>query len=728
MTTQIEVPDFNFSSMYYGQILDALIEYKRANVPEHTDESPYDPFMQLLRCFALVGHLNNVLIDLVANESTLPTAKLQETVRNMLRLIAYELQSATPSTAVVLFELSKVFLATTSLIPLGAQLSTEAAAGASEVYFEILEALSIQRTDQLGKVYSYVQDKGPSLEFADHTTEANDRTIGVTWAPWDGYNITVGDCIYFGHPQAMWDVLSLVFDTPAADIVFRWEYYDGSFVKASPDSVTDLTGTLKFSLDGYLGDDPVPGTAVRVMVNQSSYYEDCVSQWNGTDGNFIETSGYLGQTIPSINPQDYTIGSEWEPLSNVSDGTVGMTGGGDIEFSLPQTLTEYWKLGTVNASEQLWIRCRVVQIGTPTPPVFEYARIDVGKQYVMRTAVQGRTMDEDPFGSSDGTPNQQYQSSQEHYIDGSAEVWVDGEPWTPIDNFLASRPTDKHFQIQLGLNDRAILVFGDGVTGKIPALGVNNIRFKYRFNAEQDGNTGAGTITQNKSGLSYINRVWNPRPATGWAEAEGSSTLSLERAKVAGPQSLRSLEVALNGDDMVRMAIAWEAEDGSSPVSRARAFEEGFGPKTVELIVVAGGGGLLDADHVSELELYFNGNQYAYPPARKRVVANQEVRVSNYSKRSINVTATVYGKIGVTVEGIENQLAMVVQPEAIKEDGINYEWDFGTEVPTSRIIHEIFQAHEGITKVILTEPAANVLLDVRELPALGTVSIELVNI
>ncbi len=94
MVNEIKIPSFDFSSMYYQQILEALLEFKRVNVPELSDESPQEPLIQLLRAFALVGHLNNTLLDLVANESTLPTSRLPETIRNMLRLIDFELRPA----------------------------------------------------------------------------------------------------------------------------------------------------------------------------------------------------------------------------------------------------------------------------------------------------------------------------------------------------------------------------------------------------------------------------------------------------------------------------------------------------------------------------------------------------------------------------------------------------------------------------------------------------------
>ncbi len=99
MTTPVDIliPNFSWSSVYYPQLLDALIAFKRLNTPELTDESPQEPTMQFLRAFALVGHLNNGLLDLVALEHTLATAQLADTVRNMLRLIGYEMAPALPA-------------------------------------------------------------------------------------------------------------------------------------------------------------------------------------------------------------------------------------------------------------------------------------------------------------------------------------------------------------------------------------------------------------------------------------------------------------------------------------------------------------------------------------------------------------------------------------------------------------------------------------------------------
>jgi hypothetical protein len=395
-----------------------------------------------------------------------------------------------------------------------------------------------------------------------------------------------------------------------------------------------------------------------------------------------------------------------------------------VEYTLPQTLTKYWKQTKVNGFEAFWIRYRIVQVSTPTAPTIRLVRMDTGKQYVMRQCTQGRTANDSPLGSSTGLANQRFETTRDFFINGSETVTVEGETWVLVDNFLNSGPFDKHYIIELGANDRATIVFGDGVTGKIPPLGVGNISILYRYGANDNGNVGALTVKVDKTGLTYINSLYNPRLGTGWTEAEGADEESLEKAKLSGPASLRVKEVALGPTDVEELTARFTDSTGARPFSRAKAFEEGFGPKTIELVVVASGAGLATATQLAELELYFNGDAFAVPPVAKHLVANQEVTAVNYTPKSINVVATVYGD--VDEQEVINRLNQVIQPEAVKADGVTYEWEFGAEVPISRIIHEIFETDESITKVVLTTPAANVALLPRELPKIGTATITVI--
>lgn len=716
MATEITIPDFDFAALYYPELLEALIQYKRRNVPELTDESEFEPFIQLLRAFALVGHMNNVLIDLVANESTLPTAKLTEQVRNMLRLIDYELRPATPAQVDVVYELSRVFAAAFELIPEAAQAATRKEGDTAAIPFEALTALTISRTDEHTSVLA--EESGA---FTDYTAKANSSTPTVDdFAPWA--TPAVKDALYWGHDTVMWDELGVTLVTAAANIVGVWEFYDGEWRKTAPTSVDDLGSTLEVDLTSLLGATNRQGTMVRVQLNSTTAYEDVESTWNGSAN--IATVGLLGQTSPSTDPSDYTVGSDWTILEDATDGTSDLTVSGQVEYPIPQTLTQNWQRTTINSIEAYWLRYRIVQASGATAPTLRRTRMDEGKQYALRSATQGQSRTDDPLGSSTGLADQTFTTTKDNYINGTMVPTVSGEEWTVVDNFLNSAAADKHVVVTLGQNDRATLTFGDGVNGKIPPIGVGNIAASYRYGASMDGNVGAQTVVVDKTGLTYINKLFNPRQATGWAEAQGASEASLERAKIEGPASLRVGTVAIGPDDVIALTVSFTDSDGASPFGRATVFEEGFGPKTMEVVVVAKGGGLASASQLAALELYFNGDRYANPPVEKHLIANQEVGAVNYTPKSIDVTATVYGD--VEEQAVVNRLSQVIQPEALKLDGVTYEWAFGGEVPLNRLIHEIFETDDSITNVVITTPAADVPLAARELPVSGTFNITVV--
>ena len=717
MSTEITIPNFDFSGFYYPEILERLIQYKRENLPELTDESEFEASIQFLRAFALVGHLNNTLLDLVANESTLPTAQLPEVIRNMLRLIDYELSPATPAQVDLVYELSKVFAASFEIIKENSQAST---AGTDKVYFEVLTALTIDQSDEHYYVLGY--ESGTGL-YTDFTTKANSQsTPADDFTPWSGP--AVGDAIYWGHPGVMTDTISVYLTTPVGGgtISGVFEYYDYDWRRETPTSVTDLGATLEFDLTTLLGASNRQGTIVKIQLNSTTAYEEVTSVWSGSKN--IATTALLGQTTPSAIASDYTIGSSWVILESATDGTENLTTDGSVEFTLPQTIDNNWVANAVDGKTAFWLRYRIVSLNSGTAPVFQYTRMDEGKQYVSSSATQGRTYSDDPLGSSNGTDDQRFETSKDYFIWDSETVTVDSEEWTRVDNFLNSRSGDKHYTIELSDDDRATVVFGGGGEGKPPPIGVGNVAVEFRYGAELDGNTGASTITMDNTGLTFINKVWNPRQATGWAEAESASDESLERAKIAGPASIKTKTVALGPDDVTYLAVNYVDDDGASPFSRAKAIEEGFGPKTIELVLVASGGGTASATQIDTIEEYFNGDAYSVPPKDKHLVANQEVTATNYTPRSIDVTATVYGS--VTKAAIENQLTQKIQPEAYKEDGITYQWEFGGEVPLSHLNHVMFNTNTSITKVVITAPSADVSLNARELPVIGTMSITVV--
>lgn len=721
MAVTIEIPDFDFASFFYADILEALIQFKRQNVPELTDESEFEPFVQLLRAFALVGHLNNVNVDVVANESTLPTAQLVEQVRNMLQLIDYQLAPATPGQVDIVYRLAKVFTAATEVVSDRAQAATIAEGAENpSIPFEADEALTVSATNAF--TVALGEDGGV---FTDFTTEANSAvTPGDDWAPWA--SPAVGDSVYFCHDTAMWDDLSFTgFTTPMSGIVGRWEYRDGNFQKSQPDTVTQVAATLEFIIDGYVGGTNQQGLTIRVQHNPTGTFEDVPVVWTGSQNKVTTT--LLGQSSPSTEPNDYTIGAEWEPFDDLVDGTTNLTVAGEITFTLPQTQLRNWTRTAIEGTTGHWMRFRITEVTAPVSPVIQRARLDQGSQYVIRLATQGESQSDIPLGSSNGLPSQRFTTSQPNFIIGSDVARVDGVEWTRVENFLSSRATDEHYVIELGEDDTADMVFGDGVLGKIPPVGVNNIEADYRFGAQNNGLVGPLSVTVDKAGLTFIEELYNPRQGNGWAEAQGASQGSLERAKVLGPTSLRTRGIGVAATDLIPLTQSFTDVNGAAPYSRAAVFEEGFGPKTVELVVVAKGGGLASQAQLDTLSLEFNGDKFAAPPIPSKFVANQQVVAVNYQQNVIDITATVTAPDDVLPEEVENALRNVVQPEAIKEDGVTFEWDFGGEVPRSRLIHEIFDTDEAITKVVLSQPAADVALTNRQLPVAGNIIINIVS-
>lgn len=717
MATIVTIPDFNFSSFYYGQILEALIQYKRINAPELTDESQYEPTIQLLRAFALVGHLNNTTLDLVANESTLPTAQLVETVRNMLRLIDYELKPASPAQTDIVYKLGKVFTSPYQIIRPYSQAATKKQGDDPAIFFEALEALTIGATDAFDHVFSY-DDSGEV--FDDHTAAANNRTAGQYFSPWAAP--AANDMLYFGHNTVMWNKIAMAFETPDVGTMKGvLEYREAEWRRTAPTGLV-ATSTLVVDLTSLLGTVDRSGMIARVQLNSTGASEEGTVVWNGSAN--VVTVGLLGQSSPSSSPADYTVGGDWLPVEGVVDGSIDFSVDGDIEFPLPQTNLINWVKSEVNDVTGYWLRYRIIA-PSAAPIEIDYARMDTGGQYVLRLATQGRAFTQAPLGSSTGQPDQVFETSKDNFVWDSDVVTVDGEEWTRVENFLGSTSGDKHYTVMLGENDRATVTFGNGASGKIPPTGASNIAITYRYGSNDDGNVGAKTVTVDKTGLTFIDSLWNPRQANGWQEAQGASETSLEKAKIEGPASIRTKDVALGPDDVEQLVVQYE-DNGARPYVRARAFEEGFGPKTVEVIVVPAGGGLATQEQLDALSLYFNGDRNTVPKKPKRIVANQEVGAINYTPRPIDVTATVYGD--VTKEEIEATLTALLHPEALKEDGVTWMWQFGGIVPSSRISHEIFETDASITKVVQTVPAIDVdtQLANRELPTVGNIVLTIV--
>jgi hypothetical protein len=545
----------------------------------------------------------------------------------------------------------------------------------------------------------------------------------------------VGDMILVAHKQVIPTQVDAVITTPAADIAGVWEYYDTALSKFKPtvDPVDNLDGTLTFNVNALLGAANAAGAQVVVEYTPTGITERVTSVWSG-GVNQITTLTYLGQTAPSTDLDDYRLTADWIPFENQDDSIADWTTSDYVDWNLPQNLERSWLPTEVNLYEAMWFRYRIVTVGGgPTGPSIDRIRIDQGDQYLLIEATQGETIGPEILGGSSGAAFQEFTLPSTPFIDDTETVEVDesgGGNWQEYvrtSNFLNSNATSRHYVREVNAEDVALIRFGDGINGKIPPAGTDNVRATYRVGADTNGNVGVDEITINADGLSGIAEVRNPRAAAGWRIKDGGTDADIIRVKRDKPAELRSRNTASHAGDVKLLAVnQFVDENGTKPVARAVTVEEGLGLKTIKLLVVGTDGNTLTASQRSDLETYFNGDRYARPQVSGVITANQQVTVFNYEPRLITVSTTVTWA-GGNAESIRAALLALLHPLALEEDGTTFVFDFDGYVSLSRVysaIHNVDPAIEDVPTLLLNGAAASLKLGANELPVTTAGSIQ----
>jgi predicted phage baseplate assembly protein len=196
------------------------------------------------------------------------------------------------------------------------------------------------------------------------------------------------------------------------------------------------------------------------------------------------------------------------------------------------------------------------------------------------------------LGSSSGEPNQSFLLTRSPLLADTLLVEVNegGAGWVTWDRRESllygdrgdgrpslSTPESRHYYVQYDEHDRATVRFGDGVYGRRPPIGVNNVRATYRVGGGTAGNVPAGAISRARTLLSpLLESVTNLLPAAGGADHE-----SVANAVRFGPLAFRSGQRAVTLDDYVVQAHR------AGGVAKVRARSRGW--NLVELYVAPEG-------------------------------------------------------------------------------------------------------------------------------------------
>lgn len=274
---------------------------------------------------------------------------------------------------------------------------------------------------------------------------------------------------------------------------------------------------------------------------------------------------------------EYWDGKNWTNLA-VRDETKNLTTTGLIEFIPPADFSDQKQEqdALFNLPDHYWLRVRWVKGQYDVAPILWHLLLNT------TIADQAFTIINETLGSSNGTQNQTFRTTQTPVLSGQSlevresemlttqekdsieelegkdaisivydtsgrpeEIWV---RWHQVPDFYGSKPRDRHYVLEPISGE---IRFGDGLNGMIPPVDINNLRMsKYRTGGGTNGNRVSNTIVQLKTTIPYIDRVTNPEAAAGGADAETIDSVTLR-----APRTVRHGGRAVTYEDFEDLAM-----------------------------------------------------------------------------------------------------------------------------------------------------------------------------
>jgi hypothetical protein len=415
---------------------------------------------------------------------------------------------------------------------------------------------------------------------------------------------------------------------------------------------------------------------------------------------------------------------EWTELE-IKDETEVFSKSGEVTFSIPAD----WEAGKVNDIEATWLRFRIVSASADA--VFaSIKQFRIDEIYGRVSVSNAAQIDEEVLSSSNGYPDQRFYLSNVPVLD--IEVLIDEgrgfQEWAEVEDFTVSSDSDKHYILNQGTGE---VLFGDGITGKIPDTGKDNIKAApYRYGGGSKGNVGANSINQLRSSHVYIDSCHNKEAAKGGGDEE-----TIEQAIERGPtEQLKTKNRAVTNEDFETLTL-----ESSTGIARAKtlplfdpAKPDEETPGVVSIIAMPKGGGTLSTALRDAIREYLD--------TRRLVTAQLHVIDPEYITVDIEVrvSKTEEANTSALEDKVENVISEFLNPESGGDaqmavdyiEGTDDErgsgWEFGRDIYLSEL-YELMERIPGVDHVeTITAPASNLVIEKNQLPLVGTVSITVV--
>lgn len=273
----------------------------------------------------------------------------------------------------------------------------------------------------------------------------------------------------------------------------------------------------------------------------------------------LEMFSYLGDLLNyyidrAANEAFLSTASQRQSILNIAN-LLGYTPTASIPATV--TLTFYNSTGTSKVVPALTqVATTTIVNGLTTQVIFETnsavtvpAAVGATAGQVNVTATQGQTITNEDVGSSLGTSDQEFVLENNPVINGSISVTVNDTVYVNVPYLIDAAGTDPVFYTSTDAEDVTKIIFGDGVSGRIPPAN-SQILVTYRIGGGTIGNVNANTLTNILTNYQSGLTVNNATAASGGADAESTDSI-----RVNAPASLRVQNRAVSLKDYSDLAL-----------------------------------------------------------------------------------------------------------------------------------------------------------------------------
>lgn len=550
------IPKIDYMSRDFATIRSDLVKLIPQLTNQWTDYNADDVGIVLIELFSYISDILHLYGDRLANESFLSTAQSRQSVKELLKLIGYNVSPQSSSVGKVQFKSTEV--SEGDILQPEIQVSTT-----DGIFFNTLN----QSTYKYRPPY-YCAKKNECPEPYGKDWDGN----GLVAFYINGssvHSINFNSCT--GYPD----------EISADDFVARINMVNG---KSS-----DFNNLYTITNDGnwidwcYLENfggtttlEATNGSVGSLLVDEDATFEDYHIGCYITKGGFGTAGTYEGKIIDVIDKHTIRTSLDTYTLSGSTPSNtsanwvsgdayqiymvparVESVGGkdyinlvgtkkdssGDFYYLRMDELTNYEKLSGIGIED------------VPESGIKTYTQYLGAEAYILNAQFQK----DEIVGRSSGEPFQSirlimdnvsfhlgYENIATKY---EVELEIDEgegyESWERVNNFTGSTYTDKHYIISVSEEGKSMVIFGDGISGKIPketAL----IKASYYYGGEgNQGNVGKYTISEVVSDIDDDSiEVINFFPTIGGKERE-----SLVSAKINASRYISTLDRAVSKDD-----------------------------------------------------------------------------------------------------------------------------------------------------------------------------------